>query len=165
VLAAARPRGEIRRVGKRGSGYTHIRYGHVTRPTELALACPRCQSLALATQPCRAAGKRTAGDCQPEWGEPWAIVCQRCAFRAPGLSWARMRAAGPLFFTTTFAGVELWAWNREHLGMIVHVLEGRPAGEHAFGYFATYLRKEWLRLGRREGYLRAARRMLEGGAR
>ena len=72
----------------------------------------------------------------------------------------RLEATGSLCFTTTAGGVEIWAWNREHLEMVIHVLEGRPASEHPFGYFATYLRKRWLKRTRRSSFVRAARALL-----
>jgi predicted CoA-binding protein len=50
-----------------------------------------------------------------------------------------MRASAPLYFATEVAGVELWAWNREHLIMIADVLDGGRPSAHRFGYFATYL--------------------------
>ena len=55
--------------------------------------------------------------------------------------------------------MEIWAWNHDHLGMLIHFLEGKPAAEHPFGYFATYLRKRWLKRSRRASFVRAARAM------
>jgi hypothetical protein len=148
-------------MGKRGSGLTHIRYGHVTRPTELALVCPRCAALALARQPAHAL-RASIGDCSPEWGQPWSIVCTGCTFRATELDWKTMRRTAPLFFVTEAAGVELWAWNEAHLGLLIHVLEGGDAAEHPLGYFTSYMHKEWLKKTRRSAFAKAARRMLDG---
>jgi len=148
-------------VGKRGSGLTHIQYGHVTRPTELALVCPRCGAVALARQPVHAT-RPAIGDCWPEWSQPWRITCTRCVFRAERLDWEAMRATAPLYFVTEVAGVELWAWNEDHLGLLIHVLEGGDAADHPLGYFATYMHKEWLKKTRRAAFARAACRLREG---
>jgi hypothetical protein len=149
--------------GKRGSGATHIRYAHVTRPTEIAVACPRCGGCALATQPSHALGQLTAGDCSREFGEPWSVACRACPFRATGLPWSEMRALSPLYFRATVAGVEIWAWNRDHLAMLVAALEGRPLAGKPYAYFSTYLRREWLTGSRRARFARAARAMLLRG--
>jgi hypothetical protein len=79
-------------MGKRGSGLTHIRYGHVTRPTELALVCPRCGALAVARQPVHAV-RSYVGDCSPEWAQPWSIVGTVWTSRATELDWKTMRMA------------------------------------------------------------------------
>lgn len=147
-------------MGKRGSGATHVRYGHVTRPTALALACPRCAALVHAVQPVHAT-RWSIGDCSPEWSERWSLVCTGCTYRAKGLTWEEMRQVSPLFFRVDVAGVELWAWNEDHLGLLVHVLEGGDPSRSPLGYFATYFKKEWLRRSRRETFAKAARRMLD----
>jgi hypothetical protein len=72
-----------------------------------------------------------------------------------------MRDTAPLFFVTEAAGVELWAWNETHLGLLLHVLEGGDAAEHPVGFFATYMHKEWLKKTRRAAFAKAARRMLD----
>lgn len=138
-----------------------MRYGHVTRPTELALRCPRCNGLARATQPAHAKAW-SVGDCSPEWGERWGVACERCPHRASELPWEAMHDAYPLYFVTQVGQVELWAWNRDHLGLIVHILEGGDASDHPLGYFATYLQQEWLRRTRRLTFAKVARRLLEG---
>jgi len=74
-----------------------------------------------------------------------------------------MLDSADLYFTAEVAGVELWAWNRDHLAMLLHVLEGGEPGAHPLGYFATYMQKEWLRKTRRAAFARAARRMLGQG--
>jgi hypothetical protein len=140
-----------------------MRYGHVTRPTAIALVCPRCGGHALATQPAYASGILAAGDCSQQWGEPWTVACQRCPYRIEGLDWDHMLGLSKLYFSAIVGGVELWAWNREHLRMIRTVLEGRPLLGDPFAYLATYLRGEWLRRSRRERFARAARAMLARG--
>jgi hypothetical protein len=147
-------------MGKHGRGMTHIQYGHLTRPTELAAVRPRCAALALARQPAHAL-RASLGDCSPEWGQPWSIVCTDCTFRATELDWGTMRRTTPLFFVTEAAGVGLWAWNEAHLRLLIHVLEGGDAAERVLGYLATYMHKEWLKETRRSAFARAARRMLD----
>ncbi len=147
--------------GKRSSGATHARYAHATRPTAIALACPRCGAMALATQPSHARGRRAVSDCSPEWREPWRIVCEGCPWRAKDLDYDAVRAAGPLYFAVEVQGVELWAFDREHLELIADALEGRPVEGHPLRIFSTYLRRGWLSRSRRPAFAKAARAMLE----
>ena len=147
-------------MGIRGSGLTHMRYGHATRPTELALVCPRCAAEMRATQP-SSATRVSAGDCTAAWSEPWALACTACTCRKRGATWDELRATSALFYRAEVAGVTLWAWNRAHLTMLLGVLEGHaPAGPLL--YFSTYMRRQWLVKTRRAAFARAARRMLAG---
>jgi len=113
----------------------------------------------LARQPANAR-HWSVGDCRPEWSEPWSIACQACTFRAANLDWKAMRASALLYFVTDVGRVEFWAWNEEHLGLLIHVLEGGATSTHPLGYFATYMHKEWLKKNRRHAFAKAARRML-----
>lgn len=72
-----------------------------------------------------------------------------------------MRAVGDFFYATDVSGVPFWAWNRQHLEMLVHVLGGGDAKSHPLGYFATYMRREWLVVPRRDRFAKAARKLLQ----
>lgn len=146
--------------GKRGSGATHIRYGHVTRPTEVLLLCPRCGGHAQATQDAWHAGKLSSGDCTPGFREPWAVVCLACPYRAKELAWDEMLAVGALALQVEVRGEVLWAWNTTHLTMLISVLDGGDPKDHPLGYFATYMHRAWLLKTRRGAYAKAARALL-----
>ncbi len=145
-------------MGARGSGLTHIRYGHVTRPTELSLVCPRCAAEMRASQP-SSRSRASAGDCTANWDEPWTLACTACPYRKRGATWDELRKTTALYFRTDVAGISLWAWNRAHLTMLLGVLEGHPP-TGPLQYFSTYMRRHWLKKTRRAAFARAARRML-----
>lgn len=77
-----------------------------------------------------------------------------------------MLSLGDLVLRAEVRGAELWAWNRAHLEMLVHVLEGGDPVAHPLGYFATYMHREWLLASRRPAFAKAGRALLarSGGA-
>lgn len=70
-----------------------------------------------------------------------------------------MRAFSPLWFDLRAQDCELWAWNREHLTMLIELLEGRDVSQHPYGFLATYVPGAWKR--RRAYFAARARRLLD----
>lgn len=154
----ARPSPAGRRA-KQSGGRTHVRYGHRVGPSLRALVCPSCAGEARATLPCHERGVLLVGDLSPDFdADEWRVACTRCAHRAGPLSYEAMRAHAPLFFIREAASAALWAFNREHLALVLAVLEGRPVAGHPLERLATYVPGAWKR--RRRHHAALARRML-----
>lgn len=149
----------VTRAGPR-SGTTHARYDHAARPTLIALRCPACGAESHATLPSHVEGKALSGDLSPEHhASAWRVVCRSCPHRAGPFTYEALRAYAPLWFDASERGEALWAWNREHLGMIIDVLEGRDVTGHPYGWLATYVPGAWKR--RRARSVKLARRLIE----
>lgn len=146
------------------SGNTnHVRYDHVSRPTLIEVKCPKCQSKAIATEPCYEEGQLLLIDIGcPHWYSPaWSVKCSTCMFRAAQKEYAEI---GDFYYQVELRGGVLWAWNREHLDMLYNLLSGRSVEKHKYGWFATYARKEWLSGAKRKAFAKAAEQMLNGKA-
>jgi hypothetical protein len=143
------------------SGLTHLRYDHERRPTLIEVKCPKCHGRARATEPCYAEGDVIVGEGScPHWEKPeWSIACLACTFRSSGQSYFEI---GELFYRTVTRGVEMWAWNREHLHMVYDLLSDRPVDNHRYAWFATYAHRDWLKGSRRKALAKAAEKLLLG---
>lgn len=139
--------------------HTHLRYDHVAGPTVVALVCPRCGGLAEAVLPAATRGRKLIGDTTEGFRDPWSIRCTACPHAADDVTREELRRL-PLYFSRVVAGVELWAYNREHLAMIADRLEGQPIDHHPYAWLASYLPRAWLRRAAR--FAKAARLMLAG---
>lgn len=141
-------------------GLTHVQYDHGRGPTEVALRCPRCAGEALAKLPLALTGVTVVGDLHPEWdGAHWQVVCTRCTHRAGTFTYDEMRAHAPLYFTLEASGQDLWAWNRDHLKLIVRVLAGADVRGDPYAWLATYIPGHWKARASRYGQL--ARHLLK----
>jgi hypothetical protein len=147
-------------VSKRDGASTHVRYGHGAGPTEVALLCPACGGEALATLPCWRAGVYVIGDLSPEWrSTEWRVVYTACPHRAGPFDYAQMRACAPLYLDMGATGEDFWAWNRDHLAMLIAALSARDVSSHPLGWFAHYIPGHWKADAAR--YVKLARRLLE----
>ena len=142
------------------SGLSHLRYEHHRRPTLIEVKCPKCKARATATEPCYAEGYVIVGEGScPHWERPeWSITCSGCTFRTSGQSYFDI---GPLFYTTASRGVDLWAWNREHLLMLSDLLSDRPVANHRYASLATYAHKDWLKASHRSALAKAVKKLLQ----
>ncbi len=87
--------------------------------------------------------------------EDWELRCDECPRRERGIAYESLP---PPYYVVEARGTTLWAWNEEHLTMLLDLLEGRSLEEHPYGWFATYVEKNWTRLGYRESLARAIRK-------
>jgi len=137
---------------------THVRYGHGAGTSSIALVCPRCGREAIASLPCAALGVALIADLSPEWrAKQWRVACTACAHRAGPFGYQEMRGHAPLYFTLTAKGEDLWAWNREHVHLLIEVLRGARVDRHRLGWLAYYVPGRWKTRARH--FLPLARRL------
>lgn len=142
------------------SGANHVRYDHRQRPTCIEIACPRCAGRAVASGADHAEGRRVIGDASPGWdAADFSVTCTACMHRAKGLCYAELGA--PLH-QVSIAGRTLWAWNEEHLRMILKTLRGESLKGDSYAFFATYIRRGWMQW--RARFITAIERHLESQA-
>ncbi len=128
-------------------GLTHRRYGHSARPSLLHVLCPSCGARADARKASEDPDVVLVGDLSPGWNlADWNVTCQRCPFRLPQLAYADLP---PLFYRIDRAGVELWAWNRDHLVFLEAYLSSRDVSDHPLRWLGAYVKGEWKEKGRR----------------
>lgn len=119
----------------------HVRYGHYYYPKRLLLRCPKCHAKAIATNP--QVPKEVVyfmdiADVQ----KSWTIVCSSCTFRL-GADWDTLRAMD-LYLKVPIRGLDVWAWNTNHLAMILKRLRKQDIQTDPWAAFATYIPKKWL---------------------
>lgn len=124
------------------SGLNHVRYDHKQRPTKLDVVCPRCQSCAIAIDSAFNQGRLIIGDTSPTWHKSeFSIICTKCMYRAKDISYEELTEP---FHQISISGRTLWAWNIEHLEMILFTLQGRNISKHPYGFFVTYIHRGWM---------------------
>lgn len=141
-------------------GWTHIRYCHRTFPTLVEIVCPKCHHRAVATLAVYDEGFVKVMDID-QYHDDWSILCTNCPYRAGSLTWSGLKKIRELYFKRDVIGTTFWAWNREHLHMLLLLLEEKDISNHPYKYFATYAKGDWLRKPQRLKYAKAAHKMLE----
>lgn len=125
--------------GKRGSGVTHVRYGHKCRPTVLDVCCTRCGGRASARKPSESEMGVIVGDTCGTWHlADWMIRCVSCPLRVTGLSYSDLPA---LYYEED----GFYAWNRDHLLFLADSFHGHDTSGNPYGVLGTYIKGEWLR--------------------
>ncbi len=152
------PAPKVEAMGDTGS--THVRYSHGNMPSVLHVRCPRCSGLAIAG-PCPETPARLRKIVFAERELPvtvWDLRCTQCVHRVTTVQYEDLPR---LFWRAEAAGVEIWAWNREHLQMLRKVLAKESVDGDPYEGFATYARKEWLIERNRKRLLNAVTKVLE----
>jgi len=123
-----------------GSGWSHIRYDHKSRPKIVEVVCPSCGSRAIASKPSEEDRKGAiVADLSPTFRiEDWQIRCTGCAYRKSNLSYKDL----PILY---FSGgvLDLWAWNADHAECILSYLKGEDTSDNSYHWFMTYVRGDW----------------------
>ncbi len=120
---------------------SHVRYDHRQRPTCIEVRCPTCQGLAVAKEPEFEEGLLVVGDTSPSWGQQrFQMICTECLYRAEGLGYGDLPEP---FHQIEEGGDVLWAWNTDHLRMILRSLHGEDVRHDPYGFFETYIHGAW----------------------
>jgi hypothetical protein len=128
-------------------GYSHVRYDHCSRPRVLHVVCPKCAGCTTATKASESDDSHLIGDLSGTWGlADWVAKCIRCDYRDQGLSYERLTDP---YYRVEAAGVELWAWNRDHFAMLLRLLRGEDIKGDPYEWFATYAHRQWLKRSNR----------------
>ena len=72
----------------------------------------------------------------------WTLTCPHCV-RSSVLDWTSLKQS-ELWFKTTVRGEVIWAWNGQHLKLILLKIKGEDFEGHPWHPFATYVKKSWL---------------------
>jgi hypothetical protein len=131
---------------------------HITRPDEVHVVCPKCGGRAVA---CTQQGRRFAFnmvDLGPGMAALWSVTCLACPYRAQDLAYQDI---GGRYYRVEARGKELWAWNRDHLVMMLRYLEGRSISDHPYRPYRTFMRKEWISRSNRAAFAKAIRKLLD----
>ena len=144
------------------TGINHVRYDHQHRPTLLHLVCPKCNGRCVAQKPSEANTGALAGDCTAAWiTNDWAVACEHCHYRTYDQSY---RDLPDIFYQVEARGGSLWAWNKEHLIMLLKLLRNDSLKGDQYEWYATYARKEWLQKKNRSSFIKSIERFLENEA-
>ena len=83
-----------------------------------------------------------AHDCTVPWyNDDWSVICESCLYRTADISY---RDLPPASYVCEARGHNLWAWNRDHLVMMLNLLRGESITGHKYEWFATSIRREWI---------------------
>ncbi len=126
----------------RNNGPSHVRYDHRRRARDLHLRCPKCDDLAFAGKTSERNQGLLVHDLAGTWHlSDWQVQCTTCLYRIADCSYD---ALPDLYYRVSARGVELWAWNRDHLQMLHQLLSGEDVSAHSYGSLATYAHRDWL---------------------
>ena len=140
------------------SGTSHVRYDHRSRPTLLHLSCPKCSGRCFAQKPSESEKGVFTGDCNKAWSiDDWKVVCENCDFRAENLSYESLPK---VFYQVEARANVLWAWNRDHLIMLLKLLRHESIKDDPYEWFSTYAHKEWLQKKNRSYLIKSIERFL-----
>ena len=125
--------------GKRGSGSSHVLYGHKSRPTEIHVSCPNCNHKAIAKKDCELEFNEFSCDISGTWSvDDWKTTCTFCARRKEGLSYANL----PSLY---YRDGDIFAWNRDHLLFLKLYFDGCDTSTNPYHRHKAYIRRDWLR--------------------
>ncbi len=131
---------------------------HLTRPDEIHVVCPKCGGRAMARTPARRHYAFHMVDLDPRgFASHWSVTCLECPHRARNLAY---RDIGNRYYRVEVRGKELWAWNKDHLVMMLRFLEGQSISDHPYRLYRTFMRKEWISRSNRTVFAKAIRKFL-----
>ena len=140
------------------SGSSHVRYDHRSRARILHVACPRCQRRAEAKKESELEKGNVIGDTEGTWElSDWSIVCHACPFRQSSLAYEQLP---DLFCRLDIRGIAIWAWNFDHLQMLLRLLNHESIDGDPYRWFATYAHGDWLRESNRSAIVKKLRQFL-----
>lgn len=140
------------------SGINHVRYDHCSRPTLLHLTCPKCKSRCIASKPSESEKGVLTGNCNKAWmTDDWKLICERCSYRASGLAYEDLPSS---YYQVEARGHILWAWNRDHLIMLLKLLKNELVQGDPYEWFATYTHGKWLQKKNRNYLAKSIERLL-----
>ena len=124
------------------SGYTHVMYDHFHFPRNLELKCPYCGAKSHAKNTSVPESIEHFMDISIFIGI-WEFKCINC-IKTQQLDWDELKEIA-LWNKIEIRNEIVWAWNSKHLDMIVKRLKNENIENHAWGFFATYINKNWLK--------------------
>lgn len=123
-------------------GWMHVVYDHRWRPSQIDVVCPGCGALAQARDPHHGTNINPHDEF---FDKPvFRVACTRCPFRAANL---RFNELPDLYHQVGARGRVLWAWNLEHLQMLLGAMQQRDAASNKriVAPYVEYINGDWKR--------------------
>lgn len=136
---------------------------HCLVPPLIELRCPKCGGILSCEHPVNAEGY---SDTPSGWwrksGEDKNFVarCQSCFFTKKHLSYFDLPLLGELYFQSSVGTSNFWAWNHEHLQMLLAYLENEKTYSSRWLIYQRFIPSAWKKTARRGAFIKAARKML-----
>lgn len=121
---------------------THIKYDHFYYPKLLELKCPDCNKKCYAKNEAVPEEMEYFIDIAP-YKRVWEFKCTNC-IKTQSLDWKATKRF-TLWNRLEIRNELLWAWNTQHLDMILKRLKNENIDQHPWGFFAHYINKNWLK--------------------
>ncbi len=144
-------------------GRTKPSYGHALVPTLIELRCPNCSGMLRVTHPSHTTGATDTPDGWFLWSRlkpNWRVDCTKCLRRRSNVSYDELPDLGALYYSASVGTDELWAWNREHLEMLLAYLRYQDVASSRWRAYKTFIPGRWKSPRRRSEYVKAAERLL-----
>ena len=126
---------------RRSGGINHKRYDHQVRPTRIDVICPKCKNLAVAIDTVTEQGSLFAYDISESWnGAPFLVSCSKCPYKEKDQTYYQLPDPYHQIFHN---GQKLWAWNTDHLLMILKALKGEDISSNRYFVLHTYIHGYW----------------------
>ena len=124
------------------SGLSHVKYDHFHFPRKVELKCPTCDQKSFAEN------KNVPGNFPhfidiSGYEKVWEFSCLTCIKREK-MTWEELSKIR-LWNKISIKNEVVWAWNINHLEMILKKLRGENIDSHDWAFFANYLNKNWLK--------------------
>lgn len=144
------------------NGECHYRYRHTSRASVIDVVCRSCGHRAVASCVPNAfsiwpVGAVLGGGWVEMGAVHYTITCTHCTYRSQS---TRLKDITPFFWDFDAAGCRVWAWNREHLQMLLKILRGESTTGDAHEWFRTYIPRNWLLRGNRSRIAKEIERRL-----
>jgi len=98
------------------------------------------------------------GDCNKAWlTNDWKIVCEKCDYRGINLPYDKLPK---IYYQVEAKRYVLWAWNRDHLMMLLKLLKQESIKCDPYEWFSTYAHKEWLQKKNRNSFVKSIEKFL-----
>ena len=137
--------------------FSHSHFAHENSPDLIETRCDSCKGRVIAkriTPPLPANYRPGSG--QRLEPATWDTQCTGCMRRTTRVAFDDLTEP---YYQTSAAGETIWGWNRDHLCMLLRVLDGENVDADPYAYYATYCRTSWLK--KREPLARAVRQLLD----
>ncbi|WGD34635.1 hypothetical protein [Olleya sp. YS] len=122
-------------------GKTHITYAHRHFPKIIELKCKKCKSKVIAKN-LNASDEIEHFIDISNIEKTWNLLCVNCTYRKD-LVWEELTEFD-LWLKTEIRNINFWAWNTDHLKMIIKKLKKEDLASDKWMFFESYIPKIWL---------------------
>ncbi len=124
------------------SGTIHVKYDHYHYPKNIDLRCPYCGNHSIAINENVPEAIVHFIDISP-FEKVWTFTCTHCIKKYP-VQWSEIQKMD-LWYKIQMKNETVWSWNKQHLDLIIRCFKKEDVETHAWSFFKTYIRKNWLK--------------------